>query len=296
MYLSITTLLLFTGYKVPSVVIRVLTLVRTIGERVTVFSSLALSNCFYSLQKDLLQDFLIHITDVRRGVNYQSDRALLVVNCAVYVLSILEEWSYDTRYIQLATFNNELQPFTQISEKFTLFKNDSISSLEQAISSHTLSEWSAYSNQSWQLPLLSENISPACSPGLMSLQQVLGRVGGILPDELFQDIWSNVAITLQHWFINSMILSKQFTRIGAQQLQVDVKAFCSLFHVYCSPTFFSELSGVVSVLCMPVETVRVWRGEGRRSVECLQGLVEEAGVGVKVEVVIKVLQQRSDVA
>ena len=283
------------GYPVPSMCIRVLTSVKAVGERVKVFPSLALNNSFYSLQCDLLKEFMVHLSDMLQKLDHKDAKFYLIMNSVVYILAILEEWSYDQHYIKVSKFEGDKAPFSHISESYELLQQDVQDSLESSISSQVNSLLSKYYKNTWTLPNKLDTISPSCSAGLMELQQSLARLSSSLAPDSFILIWSNLASSFQLNFTNKILLKSQFNLPGAQQFRSDMQAFCGIFYEYCSPSYFAKLNSDLEVLSLPCETARLWKGEGTNSLDNLVDLIQERSIALPPADVLKILKLRSDI-
>ena len=284
-----------SGYPIPSMCVRVLTSVKAVGERVKVFPSLALNNSFYSLQCDLLKEFMIHLSDKLQKLDHKDPKFYLVVNSVVYILAILEEWSYDQHYIKVSKFEGDKAPFSHISDSYELLQQDVQDSLESSISSKVNSLLSGYFKKNWMLPNKLDTITPACSAGLMELQQSLASLSASLAPDNFLNIWSNLASSLQLTFTNKILFKSQFNIAGAQQFKFDMQAFCGIFYEYCSPSYFAKLNSNLEVLTLPCETARLWKGEGTTSLDNLTDLLQERNIVLPTSDVLKILKLRSDI-
>ena len=282
------------GYFIPSMCVRVLTSVKAVGERVKIFPSLALNNRFYSLQCDLLREFLVKLSDKLQSVNYKDNRFPLTINSLLYITSILEEWSYDQHYIKISKFEGDAAPFADISGSFQINLQDSQDTLESSISGKVNSLMSSYFKQAWIIPNQLDNITPACSAGFMELQQSLSTLSKDLAPDIFLLIWSNLAKSFQLSFTNKIMKKSQFNFAGAKQLRTDMQAFCGIFYEYCSPSFFAMFNESLTVLSQPCQTVRLWRGEGAKNVENFSTILNEQNITISSSSVLEILKARTD--
>ncbi|KAL5261476.1 hypothetical protein ACHWQZ_G007254 [Mnemiopsis leidyi] len=284
-----------SGYPIPSMCVRVLTSVKAVGERVKVFPSLALNNSFYSLQCDLLKEFMVHLSDKLQRLDHKDAKFCLILNSVVYILSVLEEWSYDQHYIKVSKFEGDTAPFAHISESYILLQQDVQDSLESSISSKVNGLLGSYYKSSWILPHKLDSISPSCSAGLMELQQSLSNLSSSLAPDNFLLIWSNLASSFQLNFTNKFLTKSQFNLAGAQQFRSDMQAFCGIFYEYCSPSYFNKLNSDLEILTLPCETARLWKGEGYNSLDNLIDLLQERGITLPPSEVLKILKLRADI-
>lgn len=284
------------GYPIPSMCVRVLSSVRAVGERVKVFPSLSLNNQFYILQCDLLKEFMVHLSDELQKLSHKDPKYYLILNSVVYILSILEEWSYDQHYIKVSRFEGDKTPFDEISQSYELFRQDVQDSLESSISTKVNGMMSGYFKQSWILPNRLDTMTPSCSSGLMELQQSLTALSTSLSPEHFLVIWSNLATSLQLSFTNKILYRSQFNLPGAQQFRSDMLAFCGIFYDYCAPSYFAKLNSDLDVLTQPCEVLRLWKGEGASSLNSLQDLLQERNITLPPGDVLKIVKLRSDIS
>ena len=282
------------GYFIPSMCVRVLTSVKAVGERVKIFPSLALNNCFYSLQCDLLKEFMVKLSDKLQTVSYKDSKYLIVINSLLYITSILEEWSYDQHYIKISKFEGDTAPFAGISKSYQIVLQDAQESLESSISGKVNSLLSSYYKHSWIIPNKLDNITPACTAGLMELQQSLAALSKDLAPDIFLLIWSNLANSFQSSFTCKVMKKAQFNLAGAKQYNSDMQGFCGIFYEYCSPSFFTKFNEGLVILSQPCQTVRLWRGENSKNVDNFVALLKEQNITMNSSDVLDILRVRAD--
>ena len=282
-------------YQIPHMTARMLTLVKLTGERVREIPSMALNNCFYSLQSDILKEHLTFLTESVKGYQITDIEYQLTINSLVYVNAVLEEWSFDTHYIKISKFEDEEVPFYHASSVYKVFLSDCLHLLQSTLVSKVVSKLSDYSKQSWVLHQKTDFISASATDGFMILQQALSLLNKHLCDEVFLETWSKLAKQLVDMVFNKILGSSNFNYNGSLQFRTDCLAFCRIFQDYCSPIFFSKLTSTCQILCLPTETVRLWRGEGAKDLSNLQAYLEERDIKLEPKSVLTTLKRRIDI-
>lgn len=184
-------------------------------------------------------------------------RLVTCINSAGYCESVMEEWSEDLSIIDL-------------SQTHGLFKKEIKNMLKletdclEDIMSSLLLEFELFSrdyirdSQRWEVTVTAndeqlepDNISRLFMECLDMVTVRLRRLKSGLNSKDFADLWRSIALGLDHFIFNSIMLNKmKFSKLGIQQFTVDMKALFCVFRPFCvrPEAFFPYLSDYFRLL------------------------------------------------
>ncbi|KAM9311745.1 RAD50-interacting protein 1 [Gastrophryne carolinensis] len=216
---------------------------------------------FLELQKDLVDDFRIRLTQVMK----EESRTLLgskycaILNAVNYIAAVLGDWADNVFFLQLQQAALEVCTDTNSSSKLQLgqlasmeisvfddminllerLKNDMLSRQEEHVFREVKEATRMYKKERWlSLPSQSEqavmSLSSTACPMLLTLRDHLLQLEQQLCHTLFKTLWQMLAEKLDVFLYQEIILANHFNEGGAAQLQFDMtRNLFPLFSHYC---------------------------------------------------------------
>ncbi|XP_040199454.1 RAD50-interacting protein 1 [Rana temporaria] len=216
---------------------------------------------FLELQKELVDDFRIRLTQVMK----EESRALLdpkycaILNAVNYIASVLADWADNVFFLQLQQAALEVCTDIHSSSKLQLgqlasmeisvfddminllerLKNDMLSRQVEHVFREVKEAAKMYKKERWlSLPSQSEqavmSLSSTACPMLLALRDRLLQLEQQLCHTLFKTVWQMLAEKLDLFIYQDIILANHFNEGGAAQLQFDMfRNLFPLFSHYC---------------------------------------------------------------
>ncbi|XP_069012518.1 RAD50-interacting protein 1 [Embiotoca jacksoni] len=270
--------------KAPDCAETFMTLLQVITERYRALPSPSAQLKFLGLQRELVDDFRIRLTQVMKeesrcplGVRYCA-----ILNAVNYISTILGDWGDNVFFLQLQ------QAAVSLSEEMALGGMDMmemgrLASLEGCLFDGLLAlldrlkgdmlgrllEWTMreitekakpYCQDRW-LSLPSQHdqstmsLSTSACPMMLCVRDRLLNLQQVLSLSLFQLAWQGLAERLDNLLYQDVILSNHFSDGGAAQLQFDMtRNLFPLFGHYCKrpENFFKHVKEACIILCLNV--------------------------------------------
>ncbi|XP_053320217.1 RAD50-interacting protein 1 [Spea bombifrons] len=247
--------------KVPDCAETFMTLLLVITDRYKNLPTASRKLKFLELQKDLVDDFRIRLTQVMK----EESRAPLgfrycaILNAVNYVASVLGDWADNVFFLQLQqaaleicsdlTSSSKLQLGQLASMEISVFddminllerlKNDMLSRQVENVFKEVKEAARMYKKERWlSLPSQSEqavmSLSSTACPMLLALRDRLLQLEQQLCHTLFKTVWQMLAEKLDMFIYQDVILANHFNEGGAAQLQFDMsRNLFPLFSHYC---------------------------------------------------------------
>ncbi|KAM5170991.1 RAD50-interacting protein 1 [Mantella aurantiaca] len=216
---------------------------------------------FLELQKELVDDFRIRLTQVMK----EESRALLdpkycaILNAVNYIAAVLGDWADNVFFLQLQQAALEVCTDIHSSSKLQLgqlasmeisvfddminllerLKNDMLSRQVEHVFREVKEAAKMYKKERWlSLPSQSEqavmSLSSTACPMLLALRDRLLQLEQRLCHTLFKSVWQMLAEKLDLFIYQDIILANHFNEGGAAQLQFDMsRNLFPLFSHYC---------------------------------------------------------------
>uniref|UniRef100_A0A674MVZ1 RAD50-interacting protein 1 n=1 Tax=Takifugu rubripes TaxID=31033 RepID=A0A674MVZ1_TAKRU len=239
---------------------------------------------FLGLQKELLDDFRIRLTQVmKEDSRYPlSARYCAILNAVNYISTILRDWGDNVFFLQLqqaaVSLNDEvllgglgLMELGQLAAlEGSLF--DSLLALLDRLKGDMMGrllDWTMrefkekakpYSQNRWlsfpsQQDQSSMSLSSSACPMMLCLRDRLLSLHQLLGLSLFQLTWQGLAERLDHFLYQDVILANHFSDGGAAQLHFDMsRNLFPLFGQYCKrpENFFKHVKEACIILRLSV--------------------------------------------
>ncbi|XP_044132702.1 RAD50-interacting protein 1 [Bufo gargarizans] len=237
---------------------------------------------FLELQKDLVDDFRIRLTQVMK----EESRALLgfkycaILNAGNYIATVLGDWADNIFFLQLQqaalefctdiNSSSKLQLGQLASMEISVFddminllerlKNDMLSRLVEHVFREVKEGAKMYKKERWlSLPSQSEqavmSLSSSACPMLLTLRDRLLQLEQQLCHTLFKSVWQMLAEKLDLFIYQDVILANHFNEGGAAQLQFDMsRNLFPLFSHYCKrpENYFKHVKEACIILNLSV--------------------------------------------
>uniref|UniRef100_A0A8C5R606 RAD50-interacting protein 1 n=1 Tax=Leptobrachium leishanense TaxID=445787 RepID=A0A8C5R606_9ANUR len=247
--------------KVPDCAETFTTLLLVITDRYKHLPTASRKLKFLELQKDLVDDFRIRLTQVMKeesriplGFKYCA-----ILNAVNYIATVLGDWADNVFFLQLQQAALEVCTDTNSSSKLQLgqlasmeisvfddminllerLKNDMLSRLVDYVFKEVKEATRMYKKERWlSLPSQSEqammSLSSTACPMLLTLRDRLLQMEQQLCHTLFKTVWQMLAEKLDMFIYQDVILANHFNEGGAAQLQFDMsRNLFPLFSHYC---------------------------------------------------------------
>ncbi|XP_053572533.1 RAD50-interacting protein 1 [Bombina bombina] len=247
--------------KVPDCAETFMTLLLVITDRYKNLPTAARKLKFLELQKDLVDDFRIRLTQVMK----EESRAPLgfrycaILNAVNYIATVLGDWADNVFFLQLqqaaldvcTDINSssklqlgllasmEISVFDDLINLLERLKNDMLSRQVEYVFKEVKEAARMYRKERWlSLPSQSEqavmSLSSTACPMLVALRDRLLQMEQQLCHTLFKTVWQMLAEKLDLFIYQDIILANHFNEGGAAQLQFDMtRNLFPLFSHYC---------------------------------------------------------------
>lgn len=270
--------------KAPDCAETFMTLLQVITERYRALPCPSAQLKFLGLQRDLVDDFRIRLTQVMKeesrcplGVRYCA-----ILNAVNYIATILGDWGDNVFFLQLQQAAVSLGE-EEVLGGLGMMEVGRLASLEGSIFDGLLAlldrlkgdmlgrllEWTMreitektrpYSQERWlSLPLQQDqsamSLSSSACPMMLCVRDRLLNLHQVLSLSLFQLAWQGLAERLDKFLYQDVILSNHFNDGGAVQLQFDMtRNLFPLFGHYCKrpENFFKHVKEACIILCLNV--------------------------------------------
>ncbi|KAM5236534.1 RAD50-interacting protein 1 [Ctenodactylus gundi] len=268
--------------KVPGCAETFMTLLLVITDRYKNLPAASRKLQFLELQKDLVDDFRIRLTQVMKEETRASlgFRYCAILNAVNYILTVLADWADNVFFLQLqqaalevfaeSSTLSKLQLGQLASMESSVF-DDMINLLERLKQDmltrqvdHVFREVKdaakLYKKERWlSLPSQSEqavmSLSSSACPLLLALRDRLLQLEQQLCFSLFKIFWQMLVEKLDMYIYQEVILANHFNEGGAAQLQFDMtRNLFPLFSHYCKrpENYFKHIKEACIVLNLNV--------------------------------------------
>uniref|UniRef100_A0A3Q2D5L1 RAD50-interacting protein 1 n=1 Tax=Cyprinodon variegatus TaxID=28743 RepID=A0A3Q2D5L1_CYPVA len=270
--------------KAPECAETFMTLLQVITERYRALSSPSAQLRFFGLQKELVDDFRIRLTQVMKeesrcplGLRYCA-----ILNAVNYISTILRDWGDNVFFLQLqqaaiSLGEQEVLGSLEMTEvgrltslEGSLFdgllslldrlKGDMLGRLLHFLMRETSEKAQPYCQERWlSIPAPQDqstmSLSSSACPMMLCVRDRLLNLHQVLSLSLFQLAWQGLAEKLDAFIYQEVILANHFSDGGAAQLQFDMtRNLFPLFGHYCRrpENFFKHVKEACIILCLRV--------------------------------------------
>ncbi|KAG9280328.1 RAD50-interacting protein 1 [Astyanax mexicanus] len=238
---------------------------------------------FLALQRELVDDFRIRLTQVMKEESRQplGARYCAILNAANYISTVLSDWGDNVFFLQLqqaaVSVGEEVLGPLGVTESGRLaslegslfegllallerLRGDMLGRLLEAVMRDIKEKAYPYSRDKWiSLPLQCDqatmSLSSSACPMLLCLRDHLLQLQQLLCLPLFQMFWQGLAERLDLFLYQDVILYNHFNEGGAAQLQFDMtRNLFPLFGHYCKrpENFFKHVKEACIILNLKV--------------------------------------------
>ncbi|XP_072509199.1 RAD50-interacting protein 1 [Notamacropus eugenii] len=284
--------------KVPDCAETFMTLLLVITDRYKNLPTASRKLQFLELQKDLVDDFRIRLTQVMKEETRASlaFRYCAILNAVNYISTVLADWADNVFFLQLQQAALEVLAESKTLSKLQLGQlasmessvfDDMINLLERlkldmltrqvdhvfrdikdAAKLYTKERWLSLPSQSEQAVM---SLSSSACPLLLSLRDHLLQLEQQLCYSLFKIFWQMLVEKLDVYIYQEIILANYFNEGGAAQLQFDMtRNLFPLFSHYCKrpENYFKHIKEACIVLNLNVGSALLLK-------DVLQSAIEE---------------------
>ncbi|XP_055974077.1 RAD50-interacting protein 1 [Sorex fumeus] len=275
--------------KVPDCAETFMTLLLVITDRYKNLPTASRKLQFLELQKDLVDDFRIRLTQVMKEETRASlgFRYCAILNAVNYIATVLADWADNIFFLQLQQAalevfaeNNTLSKLQlgQLASMESSVFDDMISLLERLKHDmltrqvdHVFREvkeaTKLYKKERWlSLPSQSEqavmSLSSSACPLLLTLRDRLHQLEQQLCFSLFKIFWQMLVEKLDLYIYQEIILANHFNEGGAAQLHFDMtRNLFPLFSHYCKrpENYFKHVKEACIVLTLNIGSALLLR-------------------------------------
>ncbi|KAG8508436.1 RAD50-interacting protein 1 [Galemys pyrenaicus] len=264
--------------KVPDCAETFMTLLLVITDRYKNLPTASRKLQFLELQKDLVDDFRIRLTQVMKEETRASlgFRYCAILNAVNYISAVLADWADNVFFLQLQQAalevfaeNNTLSKlqlgqlasmessvFDDMINLLERLKNDMLTRQVDHVFREVKDAAKLYKKERWlSLPSQSEqavmSLSSSACPFLLTLRDRLLQLEQQLCFSLFKIFWQMLVEKLDIYIYQEIILANHFNEGGASQLQFDMtRNLFPLFSHYCKrpENYFKHIKEACIVL------------------------------------------------
>uniref|UniRef100_A0A672NHP7 RAD50-interacting protein 1 n=1 Tax=Sinocyclocheilus grahami TaxID=75366 RepID=A0A672NHP7_SINGR len=269
--------------KAPDCAETFMTLLLVITERYRSLPCPRAQLSFLALQKELVDDFRIRLTQVMKEESRQplSPRYCAILNAANYISTVLSDWGDNVFFLQLqqaavsvgeeilgplgATETGRLASleeslFEALLALLERLRGDMLGRLLDAVMRDVKEKAQPYCKDRWiSLPSQSDqatmSLSSSACPMMLCLQDHLLQLQQMLCLPLFQMFWQGLTERLDNFIYENLILYNHFNEGGVAQLQYDMtRNLFPLFGHYCKrpENFFKHVKEACIILTLKV--------------------------------------------
>ncbi|XP_051974974.1 RAD50-interacting protein 1-like [Xyrauchen texanus] len=238
---------------------------------------------FLALQKELVDDFRIRLTQVMKEESRHplSPRYCAILNAANYISTVLSEWGDNVFFLQLqqsavavgeeilgplgATETGRLASlegslFEALLALLERLRGDMLGRLLDAVMRDVKEKAQPYCKDRWislpsQCDQATMSLSSSACAMMLCLRDHLLQLQQLLCLPLFQMFWQGLAERLDCFIYEDLILYNHFNEGGAAQLQFDMtRNLFPLFGHYCKrpENFFKHIKEACIILTLKV--------------------------------------------
>ncbi|XP_068163261.1 RAD50-interacting protein 1 [Antennarius striatus] len=270
--------------KAPDCAETFMTLLQVITERYRALPCPSAQLKFLGLQRELLDDFRIRLTQVMKEESRcpLGSRYFAILNAVHYICTILGDWGDNVFFLQLQQAAVSLGEYL-ILGGLGAMEMGRLASLEGSLFEELLAlldrlkgdmmgrllDWTMreiterakpYCQERWlSLPSQQDQfimtLSSSACPMMLCVRDRLLNLHQVLSFPLFQLAWQGLAERLDHFLYQEVILSNHFSDGGAAQLQFDTnRNLFPLFGHYCKrpENFFKHVKEACIILGLNV--------------------------------------------
>uniref|UniRef100_W5NEK9 RAD50-interacting protein 1 n=1 Tax=Lepisosteus oculatus TaxID=7918 RepID=W5NEK9_LEPOC len=276
--------------KVPDCAETFMTLLLVITDRYRSLPSPRARLSFLALQKELVDDFRIRLTQVMKEESRcpLGPRYCAILNATNYVSAVLADWADNVFFLQLqqaaVDMGEEVLGNLGVTETGRLaslegsvfegllglldrLRGDMLGRLLDAVLRDVKDKAQPYCREKWlSLPSQADqatmSLSSSACPMMLCLRDRLLQLQQLLCVPLFQSCWQGLAERLDLFIYQEVILSSHFNEGGAAQLQFDMtRNLFPLFGHYCKrpENFFKHVKEACIVLSLSVGSALLLR-------------------------------------
>ncbi|KAM7377806.1 hypothetical protein PAMA_012955 [Pampus argenteus] len=285
--------------KAPDCAETFMTLLQVITERYRALPCPSAQLKFLELQRELVDDFRIRLTQVMKEESRcpLGARYCAILNAVNYISTILGDWGDNVFFLQLqqaavslgeeavlgglgvmevgrlASLEGSL--FEGLLALLDRLKGDMMGRLMDGIMREITEKAKPYRQDRWfSLPSQQDqstmSLSSSACPMMLCVRDRLLNLHQILSLSLFQQAWQGLAERLDNLLYQDVILSNHFSDGGATQLQFDMtRNLFPLFGHYCKrpENFFKHVKEACIILCLNVGSAILLRNFLKESEE-----------------------------
>ncbi|XP_041637314.1 RAD50-interacting protein 1 [Cheilinus undulatus] len=270
--------------KAPDCAETFMTLLQVITERYRPLPSPSAQLKFLELQRELVDDFRIRLTQVMKEESRSplGARYCAILNAVNYIHTILGDWGDNVFFLQLQQAAVSLGEDTVLGG-LGVMELGRLASLEGSLFEGLLSlldrlkadmmgrllEWTMreitekskpYCSDRWlslpsQQDLSTMSLSSSACPMMLCVRDRLLHLHQVLSLSLFQLAWQGLAERLDNFLYQEVILENHFSDGGAAQLHFDMsRNLFPLFGHYCKKpeNFFKHVKEACIILCLSI--------------------------------------------
>ncbi|XP_030631915.1 RAD50-interacting protein 1 [Chanos chanos] len=290
--------------KAPDCAETFMTLLLVITDRYRSLPSSHAQLSFLALQRELVDDFRLRLTQVMKeeSRNPLGARYCAILNAANYISTVLSDWGDNVFFLQLqqaavsegeevlgplgATEAGRLASlegslFEELLGLLERLRGDMLGRLLDAVMRDVKEKAQPYCRDRWislpsQCDQATMSLSSSACPMMLCLRDHLLRLQQMLCLPLFQVFWQGLAERLDLFLYQEVILANHFNEGGAAQLQFDMtRNLFPLFGHYCKrpENFFKHVKEACIILSLKVgpalllcEVLKQAKGENRDEV------------------------------
>ncbi|XP_028306754.1 RAD50-interacting protein 1-like isoform X1 [Gouania willdenowi] len=267
--------------KAPDCAETFMTLLQVITERYRPLPSPSAQLKFLELQKELVDDFRIRLTQVMKEESRcpLSLRYCAILNAVNYISAILTDWGDNVFFLQLqqaavsqcdcgvkgvaltelgrlASLEGSL--FDDLLALLERLREDMMGRLLEWNMRDIMDKSRAYTQQRWlSVPSHQDqsnmSLSSSACPMMLCVRDTLLNLHQVLSSTLFQRAWQGLAERLDSFIYQEVILSNHFSEGGAAQLQFDMnRNLFPLFGHYSKrpENYFKHVKEACVLLCL----------------------------------------------
>ncbi|XP_069764377.1 RAD50-interacting protein 1 isoform X3 [Narcine bancroftii] len=275
--------------KAPDCAETFMTLLLVITDRYKGLPTASRKLQFLELQKELVDDFRIRLTQVMKeearsplGIRYCA-----ILNAVNYIAAVLADWADNVFFLQLQqaaleTYGErndmtELQlgqlaslessVFDNMIELLERLRHDMLTRQVEHVFREVKDKAKLYKKERWLfLPSQSDQavmtLSSSICPLLLTLRDLLLQLQQELCHSLFKSFWQKLAEKLDLFIYQDIILANHFNEGGASQLQFDMaRNLFPLFAHYCKrpENYFKQVKEACIILNLNVGSALLLR-------------------------------------
>ncbi|XP_055622664.1 RINT1-like protein [Toxorhynchites rutilus septentrionalis] len=299
--------------KIPKCADQFICLLDAIKERYCALPQPGQQLQFLDLQLKLIDNFRRRLVQLHNSPGTDRVSSTKILNAINYITSVLQEWGENVHYLHLhaalyGPHTDEISSvFDKTIEELDHWQNTLVRNLSSRVVDEVKAKSRSYRHDIW--PIIDQldtketfMLSATSSEMFQVLVNNLHNLESELSSNVFSIAIRLIALQLDEWLIDGMVMNTMFSTGGALQFQYDMtRNLFALFGQYArKPSLlFKRINDTCLLLTLPLGSALLLHEtvSSEQSEEAVTSTLKEMGLMIlRKPMVLEVLERRNDIA